>query len=84
VQAGDMTQLAIDGVTIEDTFAEAFGMRATRLIVTAADRTLGTQCGAFCDRLRHLGDRRADARPPSSASCSRTRRRPMAGRAWPC
>jgi formylmethanofuran--tetrahydromethanopterin N-formyltransferase len=39
VQAGDMTQLSIDGVTIEDTFAEAFGMRATRLIVTAVDRT---------------------------------------------
>ena len=33
-----MTQLSIDGVTIEDTFAEAFGMRATRLIVTAVDR----------------------------------------------
>jgi formylmethanofuran--tetrahydromethanopterin N-formyltransferase len=34
-----MSELAIDGVAIEDTFAEAFGMRATRLIVTAADRT---------------------------------------------
>jgi len=33
-----MSELAIDGVAIEDTFAEAFGMRATRLIVTAADR----------------------------------------------
>jgi formylmethanofuran--tetrahydromethanopterin N-formyltransferase len=31
-----MSALTIDGVTIEDTFAEAFGMRATRLIVTAA------------------------------------------------
>jgi formylmethanofuran--tetrahydromethanopterin N-formyltransferase len=28
----------IDGVTIEDTFAEAFGMRATRLTITAATR----------------------------------------------
>jgi formylmethanofuran--tetrahydromethanopterin N-formyltransferase len=34
-----MSELAIDGVAIEDTFAEAFGMRATRLIVTASDRT---------------------------------------------
>jgi len=34
-----MTPLAIDGVAIEDTFAEAFGMRATRLVITAADRT---------------------------------------------
>jgi formylmethanofuran--tetrahydromethanopterin N-formyltransferase len=34
-----MTPLTIDGVAIEDTFAEAFGMRATRLIITAADRT---------------------------------------------
>ena len=28
--------LLLDGVAIEDTFAEAFGMRATRLVVTAA------------------------------------------------
>jgi formylmethanofuran--tetrahydromethanopterin N-formyltransferase len=33
-----MSALTIDGVTIEDTFAEAFGMRATRLIITAASR----------------------------------------------
>jgi len=33
-----MSGLEIDGVAIEDTFAEAFGMRATRLIVTAANR----------------------------------------------
>ena len=36
---GNMSALSIDGVAIEDTFAEAFDMRATRLIVTAADRT---------------------------------------------
>lgn len=29
--------MMIDGVTIEDTFAEAFGMRGTRLVVTAAE-----------------------------------------------
>ena len=33
-----MSELRIDGVAVEDTFAEAFGMRATRLIVTAASR----------------------------------------------
>jgi len=32
-----MSALSIDGVAIEDTFAEAFGMRATRLIITAAN-----------------------------------------------
>ena len=32
-----MSALGIDGVTVEDTFAEAFGMRATRLIITAAN-----------------------------------------------
>ena len=31
-----VTALNIDGVAIEDTFAEAFGMRATRLVITAA------------------------------------------------
>jgi formylmethanofuran--tetrahydromethanopterin N-formyltransferase len=34
----NVTALHIDGVAIEDTFAEAFGMRATRLIITAADK----------------------------------------------
>jgi formylmethanofuran--tetrahydromethanopterin N-formyltransferase len=33
-----MSQLDIEGVPIEDTFAEAFGMRATRLVITAATR----------------------------------------------
>jgi len=39
----NMSELYIDGVAIEDTFAEAFGMRATRLIITAADRTWARQ-----------------------------------------
>src|SRR5207344_2304782 len=30
--------LDLDGVAIEDTFAEAFGMRATRLVITADTR----------------------------------------------
>jgi formylmethanofuran--tetrahydromethanopterin N-formyltransferase len=34
----DLSALTIDGVAIEDTFAEAFGMRATRLVITAVDR----------------------------------------------
>ena len=29
-------RVRINGVAIEDTFAEAFGMRATRLVITAA------------------------------------------------
>jgi formylmethanofuran--tetrahydromethanopterin N-formyltransferase len=33
-----MNTLSVDGVVIDDTFAEAFGMRATRLIITAATR----------------------------------------------
>jgi formylmethanofuran--tetrahydromethanopterin N-formyltransferase len=32
-----VSALSIDGVAIEDTFAEAFGMRATRLVITAAN-----------------------------------------------
>ena len=30
-----MTVLQLNGVTIDDTFAEAFPMKATRLIITA-------------------------------------------------
>jgi len=33
----------INGVTIEDTFAEAFEMRATRIVITAVDRRWATQ-----------------------------------------
>ena len=32
-----MTSLRINGVAIDDTFAEAFGMKATRLVITAHD-----------------------------------------------
>jgi len=34
-----VSALQIDGVAVEETFAEAFGMRATRVIVTAAQRS---------------------------------------------
>ena len=29
--------MIVNGVTVDDTFAEAFGMRATRILITAAD-----------------------------------------------
>jgi formylmethanofuran--tetrahydromethanopterin N-formyltransferase len=38
-----MSALAIDGVEIEETFAEAFDMRATRLVITAATRAWARQ-----------------------------------------
>lgn len=38
-----MSALAIDGVEIEETFAEAFDMRATRLVITAATRAWAKQ-----------------------------------------
>jgi formylmethanofuran--tetrahydromethanopterin N-formyltransferase len=37
--------MRIDGVLIDDTFAEAFGMRATRLIVTAHNATWARNAG---------------------------------------
>nr|WP_240975204.1 formylmethanofuran--tetrahydromethanopterin N-formyltransferase [Paraburkholderia aromaticivorans] len=37
--AATVTPLAINGVTIDDTFAEAFPMKATRLIITARNET---------------------------------------------
>lgn len=37
--------MQINGVTIEDTFAEAFGMRATRIIVTALNLRWARQAG---------------------------------------
>ena len=38
--------MQIEGVAIEDTFAEAFGMRATRLVITAASRTWARHAAA--------------------------------------
>lgn len=37
--------MQINGVTIEDTFAEAFGMRATRIIITALNLRWARQAG---------------------------------------
>ena len=62
---------SVNGVAIDDTFAEAFPMKATRLIVTAHDPTWARHAAVCGDRLRDLGDRlrlrgrhraRADAR----------------------
>ena len=52
-----MRTLTVNGIRIDDTFAEAFGMRATALVITADTRALGAAGGADDDRLRHLGDR---------------------------
>ena len=49
--------MKIRGVLIEDTFAEAFAMRAARLIITGAFGALGARGGAQAHRLRHVGDR---------------------------
>ncbi len=38
-----MPELTVNGVTIDDTFAEAFGMRATAIIITAPNRKWARQ-----------------------------------------
>jgi len=37
--------MQINGVTIDDTFAEAFPMKATRLVITAHNRTWARHAG---------------------------------------
>ena len=44
-QRGKGNHVQINGVTIEDTFAEAFGMKATRIRVTAIDERWARQAG---------------------------------------
>ena len=51
------TRVIINGVEIEDTFAEAFGMTATRLLITADSRGMGRDRGGQPHRLRHLRHR---------------------------
>ena len=51
------TVLDLNGVLIEDTFAEAFPMRATRVLITADEPRLGHDRGRSDDRFRDLGDR---------------------------
>ena len=38
--------MQLNGVVIEDTFAEAFGMTATRVIITALDATWARHAAA--------------------------------------
>ena len=38
-----MPRLKVNGVTIDDTFAEAFGMRATALVITGPNRKWARQ-----------------------------------------
>ena len=52
-----MRVLTVKGVRIDDTFAEAFGMRATALTITADTRALGTASSRHHDGLCDLGDR---------------------------
>ncbi len=67
-----MRALTVNGIRIDDTFAEAFGMRATALVITADTRALGAAGGGDDDRLRHLGDRlRLRGRHRSRAAAAR-------------
>ena len=53
-----MKSTTINGVEIDDTFAEAFGMSGTGLIITADTREVGACiCAIDPDRLWHLRHR---------------------------
>ena len=75
VPHGERRLMEVRGVLIEDTFAEAFGMRAARIVITARNDRVGARGGAQAHRLRHVGHRAASARRRSSASSRRARRR---------
>ena len=63
--------------SIDDTFAEAFPMKATRLVITAHNADLGAPRGGVGDRLRDLGDRlRLRGRHRARARRRRDARRP--------
>ena len=57
IRRGGMPDLSVNGVAIDDTFAEAFGMRATAIVITAPNREMGAPGGDHDDRLCHLGHR---------------------------
>ncbi|TIU17653.1 MAG: formylmethanofuran--tetrahydromethanopterin N-formyltransferase, partial [Mesorhizobium sp.] len=38
-----MPNVSVNGITVDDTFAEAFGMRATAIIITAPNRKWARQ-----------------------------------------
>ena len=69
-----------NGVVIDDTFAEAFGMRATAIIITAPTPQMGAAGGDHHDRLRHLGHRLRLRGGDRQRICRRRKRR-TAGRA---
>jgi len=66
-KTSDTSTLQINGTTIDATFAEAFPMKATRLVITAHtpawamnaahSLTVGDERRALADGLRDLGDR---------------------------
>ena len=72
-----------NGVVIDDTFAEAFPMKATRIVITAHTLDMGAPRGGRGDRLRDLGDR-LRLRGRHRARARARRRRPTAGRASRC
>ena len=45
VRARAMRALTVNGIRIDDTFAEAFGMRATAIVITRRQRALGAAGG---------------------------------------
>ena len=75
-----LSPMNLNGVTIDDTFAEAFGMKATRIVDHRAQPRVGVSRGGRRDRLRHLGDR-LRLRGRHRARAAAGRRRPTAGRA---
>ena len=81
--AAGVGTVEIAGTSIADTFAEAFGMRYVRLIVTAHDEHWLDAAAAGGRRLRHIDHRlRRRNRRRASAVGRRHARRPA--RASPC
>ncbi len=52
-----MRHVIVKGVRVDDTFAEAFGMRATALIITADSARWATAGCGHHDRLWHVRHR---------------------------
>ncbi len=86
-----MPELMANGIAIDDTFAEAFDMRATAIVITAPTERWAAQAADDDDGFRHFGDRlrlRGERRehfgrpnkprmdgPACACSCSRSRPR---------
>ena len=65
-----MPELMVNGIAIDDTFAEAFDMRATAIVITAPTERWAAQAATTMTRFRHLGDWDAAARQASRAILS--------------